>query len=244
MIFDEAFKKLAAENTDEALVAKYQKGELSVINELARRHQDLINYRAGGLRGVPVPMPALEGEGLKILASSARRFEVKAGTRFRTFLESNLRGLNRYAHENKNVLHFPENKRLLISKYKTAVESLTNQLGRTPADWQVADELGWSVPEITKFKAKMSQRELAASGLENLVGSKQEDEAVVSRKQEAAEFLYYSLTNEEKMVYDYALGRHGKMKLRTDGEIAKVTGLNPSKVNRIRKNLASRVQSS
>lgn len=244
MIFDDAFKKLAAENTDEALVAKYQKGELSVINELASRHQDLIGYKVSGFQKVPVPLPALQGEGLRILANAAKRFEPKAGARFRTFLESNLRGLNRYANENKNVLHFPENKRLLISKYKQTVEQLTNQLGRTPADWQVADALGWSVPEITQFKAKLSQRELAASGLENLVGTQQEDEAIVSQKREAAEFLYYSLTNEEKMVYDYALGRHGKMKLRTDGEIAKVTGLNPSKVNRIRKNLATRIQSS
>lgn len=244
MIFDEAFKKLAAENTDEALVVKYQKGELSVINELASRHEDLIDYKAGGLRSVPVPMPALVGEGLKILASSARRFKPGAGAQFRTFLESNLRGLNRYAHENKNVLHFPENKRLLISKYKAAVEQLTNQTGRTPADWQIADALGWSVPEIAKFKSKLDQRELAASGLENLVGSQQEDEAVVSQKQEAAEFMYYSLTNEEKSVYDYALGRHGKMKLRTDGEIARVTGLNPSKVNRIRLRLGSKIQRS
>ena len=75
-------------------------------------------------------------------------------------------------------------------------------------------------------------------------GIEQRDSAVHSQKIEAAEFLYYSLTPEKKMVFDYALGRHGKPKLHTDAQISAATRLSPSKVNRIKKELARKIQNS
>ena len=78
--------------------------------------------------------------------------------------------------------------------------------------------------------------------MNNVIGKEQTDDAIRSKHEETAEFLYFSLPNNEKMVCDYALGRHGKRALKTDAEIAVVTGLSPSKVNRIRKDLARRIQ--
>ena len=244
MIFDDKLKKLAFDTTDEALVAKYQQGDTKALNELIDRHKDLIKYKVQGFRSVPVPIPAVYGEGLKILSVAARQFNPEANVKFRTFLDSNLRGLNRYTHKHKNVLHFPENKMLKITKFKEVSDLLSQQYGRPPSDWQLADALGWAIPEVKETRRKLSQRELAASQLENVVGRKQEDDSIIARHNETAEFLYYSLTPEQKMVFDYALGRHGKPKLKTDAMIATRTGLSPSKVNRIRKDLAKKIQNS
>ncbi len=241
-LFDKRLIKQAAENTDEALTARYQKGEKHVINELLTRHKDLIQYKVNGYRQMPVPQPAIYAQGLRILAMAAQKYDQSSGYKFRTFLESHLKGLNRYAHSNKNILHFPENKMLRIKRYQAVSELLSQQYGKEPSEYQISDALGWSIPEVREFKAKLGQRELAASGLDNLVGTKEEAEKVQSQKLEAAEFMYYSLTPPEKEVYDLATGKHGKQQLKTDAEIAAVTNLSPSKVNRIRKELARRIQ--
>lgn len=241
---DSRLLKQAAENTDEALVAQYQGGNLAVINELLARNKDLIGYKANAFRAIPIPQPALYGEGLRILAVSAQKYDPESKVKFRTFLESHLKGLHRYAHSNKNVLHFPENKMLKIKKYQSVSDLLSQQYGRQPSDWQMSDALGWSIPEVKEFRSKLSQRELASSGLDNVVGTQQQSEMVQSRQIEKAEFLYYGLTPIEKLVYDYAKGEHGKTKLKTDLDIARVTRLSPSKVNRIRKNLAKQIQES
>lgn len=242
MIFDRKLIKQALDTTDEALTEKYKAGDNAALNELINRHKDLVKFKVGGHAKTPVPTPAVYGQGLKILSTAAKRFDPASEVKFRTFLESNLKGLNRYVHQNKNLLHFPANKMEKIRKYKEVQDMLSQQYGYAPTDFQMSDALGWSIPEVREFRVKLRQGELAASGLDNVVGREQEDEAVRARREERAEFLYHTLTPEEKVVYDYALGRHGKPKLKTDAEIAVRTRLSPSKVNRIRKSLARKIQ--
>lgn len=242
MFIDSSELKKVAEDNDASLVTQYQSGDNKALNELIRRHDDLLKFRTSRYKNMPVPLPAVYGQSMKILANAAQRFDPNQDVKFRTYLESNLKGLNRYSHQNKNVLHFPQNKMENIAKFKEAADLLSQQYGRPPTDWQLSDALGWSIPEIREFRRKLAQGELAASGLTNVVGKEQDIEALQARSEERAEFLYFTLTPEQKLVYDLALGRHGRPKLNTDADIAKVTKLSPSKVNRIRKDLARKIQ--
>lgn len=244
MIFNQKLIKQALADTDEALVQQYKNGDDKALNELIRRHEDLLKLKSNAFSKVPVPLPAIYGHSIKLLAIAAKNFEPSSGVKFRTFLESNLRGLNRYAHKHKNVLSFPQHKLMAITKFKEVQDILSKQYGQPPADWQLADALGWSIPDVKEMKTKLSQRELAASGLDNVTGREQEADAVRSKFVETSELLYFGLTNEQKMVFDYSLGKHGKPKLKTDAQIALVTGLSPSKINRIRKDLAHKIQTS
>ena len=244
MIFDKELLKQAIDATDESLIEKYKGGDNKALNTLIGRHQDLVKYKVNSHKNTPVPLPAVYGQGLKILATAAKRFEPNQDVKFRTFLESNLRGLNRYVHQNKNVLHFPANKMEKIRNFKQVHDLLSQQMGHEPSDWQMSDALGWSIPDVKEFRIKLRQGELASSGLDNVVGREQEDDSVRARREERSEFLYHTLTETEKKVYDFALGRHNKPKLKTDAQIAMRTGLSPSKVNRTRKELARKIQNS
>jgi len=181
MIFDSKLLKQAQEASDEGLVTQYKAGNKAALNELISRHQDLLKMKSNAFSKVPVPMPAIYGHSMQLLAIAANNFDPASGVRFRTFLETNLRGLNRYTHKNKNVLSFPQHKLMAITKFKEVQELLSQQYNQAPTDWQLADALGWSIPDVKEMKSKLAQKELAASGLENAVGKEQEDDALRSR---------------------------------------------------------------
>lgn len=244
MIIPNRFLKMAMADTDEALAVEAAKGNTQALNTLISRHKDLLTIKSNAFANVPVPPPAVFAHSMKLLAISAKNYDPASGVKFRTFLESNLRGLNRFVHKHKNVLSFPQHKLMAITKFKEVSDMLASRYGHPPADWQLADALGWSIPDIQEMRRKLAQKEFAASGLENNVGKEQEADAVRSRFAETAELLYFGLTQEQKMVFDYSLGRHGKPKLKTDAQIAHVTGLSPSKINRIRKDIAIKLQTS
>jgi len=244
MIIPNKLIKAAMADTDEALAVEAAKGDTRALNTLIERHKDLLTLKSNGFANVPVPMAAVLGHSMKLLAVTTKNYDPAAGVKFRTFLESNLRGLNRFVHKHKNVLSFPQHKLMAIAKFKEVGDMLASRFGHPPTDWQLADALGWSIPDIQEMRRKLSQKEFAASGLENNVGKEQEADAVRSRYIETAELMYFGLTSEQKMVFDYSLGRHGKPKLKTDAQIANVTGLSPSKINRIRKDIAIKLQAS
>lgn len=237
-LIPDSIKKFVDDNSDTALIMKYQRGDNSALNELINRHKDLLFAKSRSYSNIPVPQEAVSGHAMTILASAAKNFDPKSGVQFRTFLDRHLKGLNRYVHRHKNALHFPDAKGLMITKYQEAVADMTRRYGHVPPDFIIADSLGWSVADINQIKTQLSRRELAASGLDNLSSKADDLDAAISSKEQVAEFVYHGLPEQDKAIYDYALGRHGKPQIATDAEIAKKLQLTLSKVNRTRKDIA------
>ncbi len=234
-------RKQLQESSDSALIARYKSGDLSAINGLIANHRDLIDAKSRAYTNIPVPQDAVKGHAMSIVAAAARSYDPNTGVQFRTFLDRHLKGLNRYVHRHKNALHFPDAKGLMISKYQEAVADLTRRYGQIPPDYIIADRLGWSINDVGQIKAQLSRRELAASGLDGSVSKSDLLDSAISSKEEAAEFVYHSMPEQDKQIFDYALGRHGKSKLGTDSDIAKHLGLTLSKVNRARKEMARQI---
>ena len=239
--FPDELKKQAFENTDEALVQKYQRGDTTALNELITRHKDLLDFKSGAFRSVPVPQAAVGGHAMEQLSIAAKKFDPNSGVKFRTFLDSYLRGLNRYVHRHKGMLSFPDNKMLMLSKFQEAERMLKMRFGYAP-DNLIADSMGIPTKDVQQLRRKLGQKELAESGLQNQTAVNQLQDVHVSTIQERGVLVYDGLTQIEKDVYDYAVGGHGKPKLPTSNDIAMRTGLSPSKVARIRKGLAKRVK--
>ncbi len=61
-----------------------------------------------------------------------------------------------------------------------------------------------------------------------------------SRESEVLNMVRYELTPEELLVYEYTVGFGGKPLLRP-GQIANKLNMNPSKVTRLRKSMAAKV---
>lgn len=224
---------------ENALIKAAKRGDLAARNELLRTYMPVLRQRVKVYSKAPVPEPALVGEAMKLLLYAVERYDPSKGVTFRTFLGHTLQGLYRYVNQYKNVARIPEHQVLQISRFQNTKSILQADKGREPTPGEMADALGWSMPQVERMETVLSRRDIAMSGIETL----HEMEVVDKRLEDLLEFTYFRLPPEEKLVYDYSLGRHGKPRLADVKEIARRTGLTSGKVYEIKARLARQVQS-
>lgn len=230
----------AARETDIGLARRAKAGDKEALNRLIRNHKDLIEMKARAFRNAPVPLAAIEGEGMRLLAVSVTKFDPDKGIAFRTFLDNYLRGLYRYVNGNKRVDRAPEHRHLRFHRFEAVKGLLRIQNDRNPSVSELSDSLGWSPQDVRQMEQMQTQRSLAGSGLDNVQARNQAH----SRYQESAELAYAGWTNKQKEVYDYSLGAHGKPLLKSVPEIARATRLTSDKVYKIKRTLAQEMGSS
>lgn len=219
---------------DDVLVRKAKLGDTQALNQLIDRHKDLLQRKAAVFAAAPIPNSVIYGHAIRLTKLAIDRYQ-PGQVKFRTFLENTVR-LNRFTNQYKNVARIPEHRALLIKRYLAAKKILEAQKDREPSVTEIADALKWSVTDVTKMEQAVNRRELAASGMQFDQISNQSD-----RFKETAEFLYFGLTAEEQLVYDYSLGAHGKRQIKDVKQMAQTTGLSTDRIYAIKKKLAQRL---
>ena len=101
----------------------------------------------------------------------------------------------------------------------------------------MADYLSIPISEVARYR-KENVVMLAESGKSDFSNILVTDPI----KKYALEAIYYDLTPEEKIVYEYINGKAGKKQIGSTGEIAKLSGMTPSKVSRIKKRIAKKIE--
>jgi len=132
----------------------------------------------------------------------------------------------------QNLGQMPEPRAQIVGRYQTEQANLRHELGREPSAAELADRLSIGLKDVERLQREV-QKDLSLSSLE--------EEVVIesSKDEEIITLIYYDLTNEEKLVYDYILGRHGKPALTKGGKrpdfdaIAARVGFSSSKVRSI-----------
>jgi hypothetical protein len=224
-------------NSDSELVRRAKAGDSRSLNELVTRHKDLLEIRTNQFRQAPIPTPAIFGESIRLVRVAVQQYRPESGIQFRTFLEATLRGLNRYVNSNKRVDRVPEHRSLQIGRYKAIKSLVKADKSREPTADELADELGWSLKDVLEMEKILRQGTYAASGISNLSVSN----TMASRQAETVDLMYVTWTPEEKLVFDYSLGAHGKAATSSVVEIAKNINTTTDKVYRIRRQLAKKL---
>lgn len=220
---------------DNVLVTKARRGDVSSLNELVARHSDLINKKVSAFSTAPVPSSAIFAQGVKMLKVAVEKYDTSMGANFRTYLESNLK-LNRFVNDHKTVARIPEHRSLQIGRYIAAKNMLLADRGREPSPEEIAHELRISISDAVKLEQILNSKELASSSMTfDQVGS------VSNRFTNAGEFLYFGLTPQEQLVYDYSIGAHGKKAITSVSDIARKAGLTTDKVYQIKRDLGERI---
>lgn len=218
--------------SDDDLVAKAKVGDSVAFNELLDRHHDLLQRKASAFSRAPIPNSVIYGHAIMLMRAAVERYNPSAGVKFRTFLENTVR-LTRFTNQHKNVARIPEHRALLIKRYLAAKKILEAERDREPTVTELAEALGWSVSDVSKMEQAVNRRELSSSGMQFDQISEQTD-----RFKETAEFLYFGLTPEEQLVYDYSLGAHGKRAVRDVKEMSRITHLSTDRIYNIKKKIA------
>lgn len=221
--------------TDSALVAKAKRGDAAAFDQLIERHSDLISKKVGAFRMAPVPSSAIYAHAIKLMRNAVEKYNPASDANFRTFFEANLR-LTRFVNDHKTVARIPEHRSLMIGRYIAAKNILLADKGREPTPEEIAHELRISISDAVKLEKIVNTKELAASSMSfDQVGG------VANRFTNAGEFMYFGLTPQEQLVYDYSLGAHGKPALKSVADIAKRAGISADMVYRIKRELGEKI---
>lgn len=133
----------------------------------------------------------------------------------------------------QNLGHIPEPRAMQIGLFQTEVENLTHSLGRPPSAAEIADHLHWSLRDVTNLQKEIHKDLSLAEGVEESVTFTSDAD------EEILQYIYYELTPEEQLVYDYIFGKHGKPRYvkanqKVDFErISKTLGFSTSKTRTI-----------
>jgi len=180
----------------------------------------------------PVPPSVIEAACNVAVIEGIKSYDPKGGSTLNQWINGRLKGVGKVVGKYQNVGKIPEHRRVAIAAYKDAMNNLEERLGHPPSAQALAEELKWSITEVTRMENELSRRDLIASQqldvdeIEHLA-----DEAFEKR---VFRNVYYSLDDDiERLVFEYTAGYNGKEELPA-GDIAKKLNIHPSKVSRIR----------
>jgi DNA-directed RNA polymerase specialized sigma subunit len=228
-----------AVDPDLQLILRAKRGDFVARNELLRKYRTNIEKLIRRWTRAPVPVAAIQGEAMKLLLLAADKYDPKAGVLFKTFMETQMRGLYRYVTAHKNVARVPEHRALEIRRFQNAKSLLEARKDREPTHDELADHLGWSQQQVTMMDTALSRGALSMAESEQRGFS--DPVSYYNRMGETFEFMYFKMTPEEKLVYDYSLGAHGKRKIRSVAEMSRKTGIPTDRIYAIKRKLAQEV---
>lgn len=170
--------------------------------------------------------PSVKGQARLLALQAFDSYDPRKGN-MRNHLMGQLRGLQRYAGQQNQIISIPERIVLDRRHLVEAEDQLRDNLGRDPSDLEIADHTGLSLKRINHIRG--ASPGIAASSLvdpetgeplspaSTIPGHNQNDDAL-------RQFIYYDLDNIDRVVMDYTLGLHGSPQL-PNTEIAKRLGL-------------------
>ena len=140
--------RLTAEQEKE-LSAKALAGDHDAINELVECNLLLVVSVAKKYYGCGLPLLDLIQEGNLGLIKAAEKYDGSKGFRFSTYATYWIRqAISRALGDQSRTIRIPANMVELLSKVKKATAELTQKLGRTPSDKEIAKHLDIEVDKI------------------------------------------------------------------------------------------------
>lgn len=196
--------------------------------------------------GSNLPQAAFKLEGAQQFYNALETFNPNKGANLATHVYRTVQEkAKRLNYTYQNIARRPERKDLgvyHITQFNNEVEVLKDNLGREPSNAEIADALGQPIKAVETFKTESRQDLSLNAETEHLTaadyGTTDYDELSMH---------YYDMTPDEQNVFDYVGGFHGRPAiLKSSGEpdynrIGRLTGLPPTKVQKIRKTIANRI---
>lgn len=108
----------------------------------------------------------------------------------------------------QNLGSISEQRATQVGLYQSEYQNMRDKLNREPSAAEIADQLGWST-KMVGYMQKELRKDLA-------LGEGTEDTPFFesSVDEEILDYVYYELSPQEQVVYDYIFGKHGRQKFR------------------------------
>jgi DNA-directed RNA polymerase specialized sigma subunit len=137
-----------------------------------------------------------------------RTFKPTAGASLQTHVYNTVhQKAKRLNYMYQNLGHIPEPRAMQVGLYQTELENLKTTLGREPSSAELADRLGWGLKDVAHIQKEI-HKDLALEG-----GVEEQAIFESSLDEDILEDTYYELSPEEKLIYEYVFGKHGKPRM-------------------------------
>lgn len=206
-----------------------------VFDELYRSLQPLAMSVTLKWSGAGLPQSVIESEVKNLMVDALYDFDPDREVQLNTFLINKLKKVSRMIYKYQNVGTIPEQRAIKIDTFKKIRTFLKDKLNREPNAAELAEELKWPLKEVDRMEKEL--RASVAMGPE-LIGMPFIES---SGSADLIDLIYYELTPQEKLVYEYLIGYGGKPEL-SGQEIAKKLNISPSTVTRIRQAIEEKIK--
>jgi DNA-directed RNA polymerase specialized sigma subunit len=217
---------LNTKQTDLKLWEKYKESGSPADRDALIKHLDPLLRKQVAKWAGNVPQNTLMTQAKLLAAKALDTYNPDRGAALSTHVVNGLAPLSRTVYTYQNVARIPENITLKLNSYNAAKDHLITTLGRDPNTDELHQELGWNANELSRMD-KYVRKDLVESvgGLnDNFYGSNASDEDDILAS------LYFSLTPQEKKIFEYTTGYSGKAIL-SNSEIMEKLGLSQAQLS-------------
>ncbi len=169
----------------------------AVLNSLNPLIQKEVNRWSGTLA-----RPLLELEAKRLAAQAVATYRPNAGAALGTHVTNRLKKLSRISYTHQNLARLPEHQTMKFHTYSSAAMDLENKLGREPTDAELAAQLGWSRPFISRFRRSL-RNEFLESGTPAPIFDQPSDDSKV------VDFVFNDLSPEQQTIFKHTTGYSG-----------------------------------
>lgn len=221
------------------LVKKWKtKPSPELFDELYTKYEGTINrgmYMFAGGYNNPLPKAATKAHALKAFNNALNTYDPSRGGNLSTWITAQMRILQRYVRDNKDIAHIPENRLIHVGMLREREMFLSDKLGRQPSLPELADDLKWPVKKVKMIKSELRKDLMGNRGLDELA-------LKTSGKVESLlQGLYYDVPGVQQKILEHTFGWGGVEKLSIK-DMAKALKMPESRVRYEKDKLAKRIQ--
>lgn len=163
--------------------------------------QNEVNRWAGA-----VARPVLETEAKNLAVEAFQTFNPDMGAALATHVTNRLKKLSRTAYAHQSISRMPEYQVLKYQTFNNAKSVLADNLGREPTVDELADELGWSRPALTRFQTSLRKEFLESGTPPPIFDKNEEDDGMVA-------FVFHDLPPVQQKIFEFSTGWGGAPQL-------------------------------
>lgn len=177
-----------------------------------------------------LPPAALEAEAKKWTVQAIKNYDPSKGAALSTHVMNYLPKVRRMNYKYQNAVRLPENMQLQYNEYNRALTDLTDQLNRDPTEAEMATALGWSKPQVIKYKNSLYADLVESSSARPSEFTQFNDNAILMQH------LLSQLTADERFILENS-------KIISATEMAEKLGVNINRLNYLKSKLTQKIKS-